>query len=517
MFSTLRHAFETSRGGRIVNHHGVPTFTRSNREQARNFLRTGTLSGTFYVGRKEMAQDQLLTLTRLAAEDADALADEAVAARNDGYMRTLPVLAAAVLSGTARKDAFRHAVAGTIRIPTDAAQFAELCLSGAVPGRASFGGCAVEPVRQFLEVLSEYHALKYGAKLTNLVRLAHPRPATPEMRERLGWLSGHVEGKRVRLNKRIAAFEALKRTTDEARVIELIRNAGLPYECVVGAVSNPSPAIWAELLRVAPTMNLLRSLVTFTRHGVFQDRDNVRVAAEKLSREGALQKSMIFPHQVYTAWRTYSATPGADESIIAALSDMLDGSVATLPVFQGRTCIAPDVSGSMQSTRLSERSETTAADVAGVFTAGLMRRCPDVRVLPFDQQIHPLALNARDSVLANARKVSEVGGGGTSLSAPVTQLLRDRDRVDTFIGITDYEEWVGHRFLEVWREYRRTVATDATAILITPVPGTHSAVPESEPGVHFVHGWSDAVFRFTAEAAGAKHSIQPESEEDDSN
>lgn len=516
MFPTLRNAFETSRSGRIVNHHGVPTFTRSLREQVRNYLRTGTLSGTFYVGGREMAQAQLLELVRLAAQDPQALAEEAVSARQDGFMRTLPVLAAAVLSGTAHKDAFRHAVAGTIRIPTDAAQFAELCLSGSVPGRASFGGCAVEPVRQFLEAVSEYHALKYGAKLTNLVRLAHPRPADAVMRERLGWLSGHVEGKRVRLNKRIAAFEELKRTADEARIIELIRTAGLPYECVTGAVSNPSPAVWSELLRVAPTLNLLRNLVTFTRHGVFQDRDNVRVAAEKLSREGSMRQSSIFPHQVYTAWRTYSAADGADETIVAALSDMLDGSVSGIPVFQGRTCIAPDVSGSMQTTRLSEKSETTAADVAGVFTAGILRRCTDVRVLPFDTHIHPLALNARDSVLSNARKVATVGGGGTSLSAPVTQLLRDRDRVDTFVGITDNEEWVGHRFLEVWRQYRATVAPDATAILITPVPGTHSAVPESEPGVHFVHGWSDAVFRFTADAAGAAKPAQVESEEDDS-
>ena len=498
------------------NHHSFPTFARTTREQVRNYLRTGTLSGTFYVGGKEMAQEQLLMLRRLADQDPAALCEEAVAARQDGFMRTLPVLATAVLSGVPGKQPFQQAAAGVLQIPTDVAQFAELCLSGTVPGRTSLGGCALIPVRLFLEAISEYHALKYAAKLVNLVRLAHPRPSDDVMRERLGWLSGRVGGKSVRLNRRIAAFEELKRTTDEARVIELIRSAGLPYECVVGVVSNPSPAIWAELLRVAPTMNLLRSLATFTRHGVFQERSNVHVAAEKLSREGALQQSRIFPHQVFTAWRTYSALPEADGVIVAALSDMLDGSVAAIPAFKGRTCIAPDVSGSMQSTRLSEKSETTAADVAGVFTAGILRRCTDARVLPFDTYIHPLALNPRDSVLSNARKVAEVGGGGTSLSAPITQLLRERDRVDTFIGITDNEEWVGKGFLQVWREYRRTVAPNATAILITPVPGKHCAVPESEPGVHFVHGWSDSVFRFAAEAAGASHPGQEESEESDS-
>ena len=502
-----------------TNHHGTPCFGRSTREQARNFLRCGTLSGTFYVSQKDMANQQLLTLRRLADEDPAALAEEAIAAREDGFMRTMPCLALAVLSGVTGKQAFHGAAPRVIRIPSDATQFAELCLSGAVPGRKaskSLGGCTVDPVRSFLEGVSEYHAIKYAAQLRNLVHMTHPRPATPEMRERLGWLSGQVEGKRVKLNKRIAAFEALKRATDEAKIVELIRTGGLPYECVVGAVSNPSPAVWAELLKVAPTMNLLKSLVTFTRHGVFQDRDNVRVAAEKLSKDGLLGKAMIFPHQVYTAWRIYSALPEADQTLIAALSDMLDGSVSSIPEFQGRTCIAPDVSGSMQGHTVSEKSQTTAADIAGVFTAGIMRRCKDSIVLPFDQQIHPLALNARDSVLTNARKVSEVGGGGTCLSAPVTRLLQTRDRVDTFIGITDNEEWVGHGFLGVWRQYRAQVAPNATAILITPVPNQHSAVPESEPGVRFVHGWSDAVFRFAANAAGAQKPAQAESLEDDS-
>ncbi len=497
------------------NHHGFPTFTRSTREQVRNYLRTGTLSGTFYVGGKEMAKDQLLMLRQLADQDPAALCEEAVAARQDGFMRTLPVLAAAVLSGVPGKQPFQQAAAGVFSIPNDVAQFAELCLSGTVPGRTSLGGCALIPVRLFLESLSEYHALKYGAKLVNLVRLAHPRPSDDVMRERLGWLSGRVEGKRVRLNRRIAAFEELKRTADEARVIELIRSAGLPYECVVGTVSNPSPAIWTELLGVAPTMNLLRSLVTFTRHGVFRERSNVHTAAEKLTREGALRQSRIFPHQVFTAWRTYSALPEADETIVAALSDMLDGSVAAIPAFTGRVCIAPDVSASMRMTRLSEKSETTAADVAGVFTAGILRRCKDARVLPFADGVFPLALNPRDSILTNARKVTEVGTGGTSLSAPIEQLLRERDRVDTFIGITDYEEWVGRGAIHAWREYRKRVAPNATGIFITPVPGKHCAIPETEPGVHFVHGWSDSVFRFAAAAAGAQHQIH-ESEEDDS-
>jgi len=496
----------TLRPVETTNHAGFKAFVHGWRDQVRNFLRTGTLSGTFYVRKEKLAAEMVQTLVAFGVEDAVALAEETVSAREDGYMRTMPIVATAVLSGLPDKELFYRTARRVLRTPKDVAQFVEVCLSGAIPGRKSFGGCAVKPVREFLEGLSEYHALKgsqtKSVSLQDLVRMTHPRPDGEVRSELLGWLSGHVEGKNVRSNSRVAAFEELKRATDVARLVELIRVGGLPYEAVTAAVNRPDREVWVELLRVAPIFNLLRNLATFTRHGVFEESENVELAVAKLTRTEAIRRAGIFPHQVYAAWKVYSEMPEHDLRIVAALSDALDGSVATLPLFPGRVVIAPDVSGSMFM-EVSEGSTTTASEVSGVLAAGLLRRCPNVRVLPFGWDVVPVSLNPRDSVLANARTIGQLNGGGTSLSAPVELLLRERDRVDLFVGLTDNEEWVGRGFLQAWREYKSKVAPAAKAVLVTIVPDPHRPVPESEPDVHFVHGWSDVVLRHIAEIGGA--------------
>lgn len=514
----MSHFAQTlSQASSRTNHEGFPTHVHGLRDQVRNLLRTGTASGTFYVRADQLLQETIDTLRTFGLVDADALAEEAVSARQEGYMRTLPIVALAVLSGLPDKRAFQQAASGVLFIPRDVVQFIEICKSGAIPGVRSLGGCRVAIVRQFLEAISEYHAVKGASSkavsLRDAVRLAHPRPRDAQMRELLGWLSGHVDGKRVRLNGKLVALEALKQESDPRRQVELIREGGLPFEAVTAAVTRPGQEVWSELLRQAPTFNLLRNLVSFTRHGVFQDEANVDLAVRKLTRDDALRKARILPFRAYQAWKMYSAQPNHNLRIVAALSDMLEQSVANLPDLRGRVALAPDVSGSMQSPvkpgrdgeldwRRCRPDELSCAEVAGIFAAGLLRRCSNARVLPFEFNVVPVALNPRDSVLANARTIGSLGGGGTSLSAPVETLLRERDQVDLFVGLTDNEEWAGRSFYDAWRQYKAEVAPAAKAVLVTVVPTKHRPAPASADDVYFVHGWSDSVMRFVAEVAG---------------
>lgn len=68
-------------------------------------------------------------------------------------------------------------------------------------------------------------------------------------------------------------------------------------------------------------------------------------------------------------------------------------------------------------------------DVAALIAAAVLRKTPQARVLPFENEVVKVQLNPRDSVMSNAQQLAAVGGGGTRCSAPLAQLVREQARV----------------------------------------------------------------------------------------
>ena len=125
-------------------------------------------------------------------------------------------------------------------------------------------------------------------------------------------------------------------------------------------------------------------------------------------------------------------------------------------------------------------------------------------MLPFETRVVEVKLSARRPLIETVAKLAAIGGGGTAISAPISQLLAQRTAVDVFIGITDNEEWATDRhggmgFLPTWRRYRETVAPQAQAFLITIAPYPHAVAPPDEPGVHYISGWADHVPAYIAQ------------------
>ncbi len=124
-------------------------------------------------------------------------------------------------------------------------------------------------------------------------------------------------------------------------------------------------------------------------------------------------------------------------------------------------------------------------------------------VLPFENHVVNVKLNARDTLMTNADKLAKIGGGGTAVSAPVSYLLDHKIKMETFIGITDSIEWATdqsgrHGFLPTWNEYKDKIAPDAKAFLITIAPYRHAVAPQAAPDIHYIYGWSDSVLPYIA-------------------
>ena len=511
------------------NREGAPAYRRSLREQVIQVLSTGTMSDTFYASGHELAKEAVEVLLRAREECPEFLARALVWARNQGFMKTAPVLGLVILSGGRglTRKLFEAVFDQVVLIPDDLRAFVALCRAGTIPGRNGLGGVARLMARKWICGLSEYHALKYGSAasegvtLRDILRMTHPCPENVALAERFGWLvKGSLGlGENPMQNPQIRALEALKVAKTEEEAVALVRGGRLPYEVVVPSVAKMTPALWTELLRNAPYMNLLKNLVTFTRHGVFEDEENVRIAVAKLTNPRAVENSKVLPFRYFDAWRMYVKEERSDSRIADALRTALELSFVNMPSFGERMiCVATDVSGSMgsfvpkpgkqvDSWNAEDQGRGRYIDIAGIFTGALLRKVENRLIaLPFDGSVrHDIArtLSGRDDILATTEKIAQACGGATAVGAPVEHLLRLRTKVDVFVGITDNEEWAygngygcSANFLDLWRRYKKEVAPDAQAFLVTIAPYRDAVAPQHENGVHYIYGWSDQVLRY---------------------
>ena len=488
------------------NPEGFPAFSRSLEEAYLQVLLTNTLTGTFYAGKRELLADSLALHAEIAAEDAAFMARAIVYARRQGFMRLQPIVGLAYLAKS-DLDLF-HAIFGrVINSPGDLTDFVEIVRGGVVPG--GMGRSIKRAVNQWLNGLSEYHAVKYGRggqgySLRDVLRLTHPEPADAERDALFLWLTDRDAwledaGKRALLPQ-VDAFEQLKRVQgDQEQARDLIAAGRLPYEVATGVI-GPDRETWRELMRQMPTFALLRHLNALQRAGVLRDADSAAYVADRLSDAGALRKARILPFRLFTAYRMFAPETGTERRVAEALVDGLDATFANMPDLGRGVAIAPDVSGSMRGT-IGRRSQVRYVDIAGIFTAALLKASGRALVLPFEHRVLDIRLSARDSAMTITDRLAAVGGGGTAVSAPISRLLDRQIPVNTFIGITDNIEWAtdqsGRRgFLPTWRAYRRHVAPAAQAFLITIAPYRHAVAPGDEPGVHYIYGWNEQVLTY---------------------
>ena len=496
-----------------TNHAGGTSFRRSLNEQLIQVLSTNTLNDTFYIRKEQLATETVEVILKARETDHRFLAQAIVWARQEGLMKLVPILALAILSGKKgiELQLFLNTFQKTILTPDDLRTFVSIIKEGGIPGRSGIGGVVREAVRTWMGGISEYHAIKYGSEksegvtLRDILRLTHPKPDSPVMNERFGWLTGSRESDFM-MNQQILAFEKLKRAKTEEEIVTLVRQGKLPYEVVVPTVPKMTKAVWVELLHQAPYMNLLRNLRSFREHGVFEDQANVEFAVAKLTNPGAVEKSRVLPFRFFDALKAYSYNDMQDMRIRDAIAQGLELSFVNLPDFGSdgkHVTIGSDVSGSMSNCPISERGQVMCIDVCGIFTGALLKRTGNALALPFETRvIHNAGLSKHDSVATTASKIASIGGGGTAVGAPIEYLLDRKIKTDVFIGITDNEDWAcgseyytSDYFFPLWLRYKKEVNPNAVAFLVTIAAYRDAVAPEGSD-VHFIYGWSDKVLNY---------------------
>jgi len=495
-----------------VNEAGGVAYAFEPRHALAQYAVTGCLNSTFYASADQQL-DQVLALC--AKVDADFIARTALFARERGYMKDMPAVLTAVLS-VRSPGLMAEVFDRVIDSPKMLRNFVQVMRSGVV-GRKSLGSMPKRMVQQWLEQRSD-DALFRGSvgndpSLADVIKMVHPRPKTASRGALYAYLIGR-EHDSAALPPLVQQFEAYKAAKDPRNRREM-EQPDVPFQMLTAL--DLSEWEWKAIARHAPWQMTRMNLNTFCRHGVFKDdAAMVNLVAERLRDREMIAKARAFPYQLMVAY--LSAQSEMPREITEALQDAMETAIENVPRVQGKVYVFPDVSGSMQSPVTGHRAGSTTAvrciDVAALVAAAVLRKNPDAKVVPFSDDVVPVNLNPRDSVMTNAKTLASLPSGGTNCSAPLAHLNQQKAEGDLVVYVSDNQSWIetachGARHgstatMTQWELFkRRNPKAKMVCIDIQPYGSTQA---KESSDVTNVGGFSDQVFELMASVAEGKTS-----------
>ena len=485
-----------------ITRDGFPAYILPIEEAIIQTLMTGAPINRFYVGQEEAVQEMIDVLDKATPV---FLARAICYAREEGFTRAAPILGLVMLSK--KSPVLFHQIAQHIcKNPKDWETFIDICRSRSV--RPGMGRGIKRELLKAIANMSEYHAMKYPGAVKDMIRTARPKADLNRTTIEYIMENHPPEGK---ISKLWALEHVKKKELPPNAIANMIRNEQLPYEVVTSLIGTNAEA-WKALMDIAPHFNLLRNLNTFYEHGCLLDRATQSEIAMRVVDRVLIEHAKLFPFRYYAAWKNLDIalrnTPIED-----ALKAALELSVLNVPFLKGVTCIATDVSGSMIANVTDKESVLQCLDVAAVFTGIMINRCEQSLPLPFDGQVRADII--RKIMAVESKKIMDYAncfehpGGSTALGAPLEVLYQNKIVVDRYIAFTDDEQntqtkWLMSGFVDMFLRYRKEIAPNCKAYLVTLIPAPSVPIPPSIEGVYFIHGWSDNVLKYIASDAGTQ-------------
>ncbi|MEV6179350.1 TROVE domain-containing protein [Streptomyces sp. NPDC052015] len=317
-----------------------------------------------------------------------------------------------------------------------------------------------------------------------LDRRHHPDTAVPPASDRL--LIAHRELMALPVEERRAIV------TSEGGA-ERLAAAGMTWEALAGWLQGPmDKAAWEAVIPSMGPMALVRNLRNFDEAGVC-DEVAAQVAA-RISDPAEVARSRQFPFRYLAAYQHAPSLRWA-----YPLEQALGHSLANVPALPGRTLVLVDRSGSMFSSRLSDRSELNRADAAAIFGTALALRAADADLVEFGTTSDRVEFRKGESVLKVLERFGDLGG--TDTTGAVRAHYRGHDRV---LIVTD----------EQYAFSRHGAPTEQVPAQV-PVYTWNLAGyraghgPSGERGRHTFGGLSDAAFRMVPLLEAARDARWP--------
>lgn len=475
----------------IRNAAGAAAYDLAPAHKLAQLAMTGTFGGGYYTD----AQTQVRELIELAnTVSPDFLARTAIHARDKGHMKDTPALLLAVLSG---RDPvlFARAFPKVVTSGRVLRTFVQIMRSGQT-GRKSLGSSPKAMVQDWLNKASDAQLLAASVgndpSLADVIRMVHPHPGSAQREAFYAWLIDRPAD--------VSALPALVQDLLAFRSGVSKQVPAVPLQ-LLGSLTL-SPEQWGEVALMASWQTLRQGLNMLTRNGAFARPEVVAHVSAVLRDRERIKAAKALPYQLLATLQALdTAVPPA---LRDALHDAMECAVDNVPRLEGRVVVCPDVSGSMLSPVTGYRGSATTAvrciDVAALVAAALKRSNPAALILPFEVRVRDIALEPRDTILTNARRLAELGGGATDCAAPLAWLNARHETADLVVFVSDNQSWGNAQakrlpsgMMQEWTKLKvRNPAARLVCIDIQPY-GTAQAAERDD--VLNIGGFSDAAFK----------------------
>ena len=504
--------------GTVQNNAGGYSHVLPPEARLQRFLILGSDGGTYYVKSKDLTKDNLAVIEAMLPTQGKLVVDmavdvsvSAIAPKNDAAIFTIAV--ASKLGDLETRRYAREMMRKVCRTGTHLFQFTEYVDMIGGWGRGTKRAIGDWYGRRSLDDLA-YQLVKYqsrgGWSNRDVMRLAHPKPKSPAHDALYKWAVGkHVRGTMV--HPLIEAFEHAKEATTVAEIVSLIVNHRLPREAIPSQWLS-EPAVWHALLGTMPAMALVRNLANMTRLGVItNDNQAGRLVAMKIEDPRFASGARLHPIALLNAMNAYqrgrslrdpSKSWGPVTRIVDALDSAFYSSFGSVEPTGKRTVVALDVSRSMMDTPvfgLDGLDCATASVAMAMVTAAVEA---DVSVNCFTTTYRPLDVSPRRRMDDNLQVARSMPFSGTDCALPITDALRKRQEVDTFIVYTDSETWAGPvTVTDALARYRREINPKARMVVVGMASTGFTIADPNDAGSLDVVGFDTAAPQVISEFA----------------
>jgi len=452
-----------------VNNEGAIAYSMSDKEKLLTQVLTSFFNENKFYGDNSL--DILNTVRNVIKTEAKFVANLCVFARNEMHLRTIShVLVSELAKSTEGKEYVRRTLNGIIERPDDMTEVLAYYIN-------TYGKPIPNSLKKGLAdsfgKFDEYQLAKYNRqnaiKLKNILCLVHPK-AKDETQNDL-W----------------------------KRLLEDRLETPVTWETELSVKGNTKET-WESLIdgNRLGYMAMMRNL----RNIIKSEASNIDKVYKYLADEERVLRNKQLPFRYYSAYKALKNEGLGTSKIYDALEIAIKASTQNINRLNGKTLIAADVSGSMNSP-ISRKSDLTCAEIAVLMLSIANYICEESITTTFDNNLYMYNLSTQNGIISNANSI-EVNGGGTDITLPLRYLIDKKIFVDRIIILSDNEINSGYstsmsyggpktcQSLVEW--YKKYINPDVWVHAIDMQGyGTQQFKGKN---VNIIAGWSERVFDF---------------------